>query len=504
MNSTQRVPTKASAVPVVAPVGAALDGRTFDPLPFGVVPHTPLYPFQHEGVAALININAHALLDDRGLGKTVQAITAARARIIACNLHRVIFICSADMLCQWEQELRTHAPDIALCVLGGKPKGSRVWHSGTPFYLINYELLARSKGDDYANMCNELMKRIEYGMVLDESDAIRTSTSNTSKRLRSLSRSTYGPSWRVILTSTLIAEGAENVWAQVEFLLPGYFGSYADFERKYLIITKQIFNGATRKKVVGYKNLPALHKSIESISTRRLKDELDLGLPTKQVITTQVRATKEASECKRIARALMDEIGKLSGPVALDQVAVKHPSIMRLIVDLQKQSAVGAKLDLLKARIKETPYKGIVWCYHRSVAEQVHKAINGSVLIYGGMSKKWQISTRGEFRDNPKCQVLVATLDALSTGHNIQEASWAFYLQLNWKLASWVQSQDRIHRIGQMRRVLIEVPLLDTSLDDYIFNLLRWKEGKAAEGMDGAKALALARQRLGEYLKQRF
>ena len=64
-----------------------------------------LYPFQSEGVRFLRDRPSAYLADEMGLGKTVQAIMAARLRMMTMEAPVVTVICPASVVRQWRKEI---------------------------------------------------------------------------------------------------------------------------------------------------------------------------------------------------------------------------------------------------------------------------------------------------------------------------------------------------------------------------------------------------------------
>jgi len=147
-------------------------------------------------------------------------------------------------------------------------------------------------------------------------------------------------------------------------------------------------------------------------------------------------------------------------------------------------SATGVKIELLKDRMADIGSPVVVWCYHREVCESIAKVLKGSRFIHGGVTGKNRNSILDEF-DEGGVNALVCTMDSMRESHNLT-ASWhAFYMQISWKLLNWTQTLKRIDRIGQRKGVVIDVPILDCSIDRYIYNNVMGKCFDAAQAQDG-------------------
>lgn len=126
--------------------------------------------------------------------------------------------------------------------------------------LINYEKVWRDKQYD---------KDFDI-VVLDESHKIAHRTSKQSKFcMKYAKRSKY----RYILSGTPLGQGRlEDLYAQMEFLMPGFFGKYSNFESRYCVI-KQL-PGTFVRIIIGYRNKEELVERIKPYSSSLTLDDI--------------------------------------------------------------------------------------------------------------------------------------------------------------------------------------------------------------------------------------
>jgi hypothetical protein len=111
--------------------------------PFGPLEwHGTLFPYQLEGVQALLSRDALLLADDMGLGKTVQAVAALRVLAVQRRMEAALVIVRASLLAQWRREIRTWAPELRTSTVHG-PAAERAyqWSAAAHVYLTTYETL---------------------------------------------------------------------------------------------------------------------------------------------------------------------------------------------------------------------------------------------------------------------------------------------------------------------------------------------------------------------------
>ena len=114
--------------------------------------------------------------------------------------------------------------------------------------------------------------------------------------------------------------------------------------------------------------------------------------------------------------------------------------------------------------INKSTKKTVIFTPFLEVANYVNDELNkkgiGSVKIVGNVSNRMDIINKFKFDDS--IDVLVATVQTLSTGVTLTEADQMFFLGVPYRKADFDQACDRIHRIGQTKDVSIYVVLLKT------------------------------------------
>ena len=93
-----------------------------------------LFPYQLDGVRALLQRDALLLADDMGLGKTIQAIAALRILVLQRRAERALVVAPAGLLAQWREAISRWAPELRLSTVRG-PAVERVWQWRTPAHV---------------------------------------------------------------------------------------------------------------------------------------------------------------------------------------------------------------------------------------------------------------------------------------------------------------------------------------------------------------------------------
>ena len=131
----------------------------------------------------------------------------------------------------------------------------------------------------------------------------------------------------------------------------------------------------------------------------------------------------------------------------------------------------------------------MVFTQHRSVVAALHEAIEGSVVVQGGMGDAAKTAAVDAFQNDDQCLVLIGNATAAGVGLNLTAGRHTVHVQLGWNAASLTQCEDRCHRIGQTRDVVSHIvfPDLDgaESVTERMYHLISAKHGVSSEVIDG-------------------
>ena len=109
-------------------------------------------------------------------------------------------------------------------------------------------------------------------------------------------------------------------------------------------------------------------------------------------------------------------------------------------------------------------------------------------MIYGGTSKEVPNLLK-QFKTDKKVNPLIATMQTLSTGVTLTEANQVIFVNRPWRQADYVQSSDRVHRIGADTECFIKTLTLDTgeepNLSTSMKDILDWSRELNETIVDG-------------------
>ena len=355
--------------------------------------------------------------------------------------------------------------------------------------IMNVDAFSTEKGVEFAAKflrCHRTM------MAIDESTTIKNPDAKRSKNICSLGRHAK---YRRILTGSPITKSPLDLYKQCEFLDESLldFTSYLAFRSRYAILKTMNFGSHSAKVPVGYKNLQELSDKISLFSDRVLKEDcLDLPDYTyqKRIIQLSKEQQKLYDQMKQVALAQMD--GKLMTTstalvqlMRLQQITCGHFKADDGTLKIIKNERIPALMNILE----EVEGKAIIWAHWRhdidSIVKAIEKTYPGSVMTYyGSTSTADRAKAIKEIQDpNSKIRFLVGTPQTGGYGITLTEANVMIYYSNGYDLEKRTQSEARINRIGQKRKMTYIDILCEKTVDERIVKALRKKINIASEVM---------------------
>ena len=472
----RRAPGAAAAQEQAAVASRAPDSSFAVPVPDGLA----LLPFQRAGVAYVMDSWARGtgalLADEMGLGKTVQAIGAmnvlgaSSAREDDCG--PVLIVCPNTLKENWRFELQRW-----LC-----PRRSvGVQYAGKPWcdaqvIVINYDIISR-----YA----EQIAATPWGMlVCDEAHylcnpkAARTKAVNAIQARRLLYMTGTPMSNRPLELLSLISRLAPGQWKDWPYKM-----RYCGAKQIQVVLpprTKRHQNGRIERLPGG----PALvwdfsgsshEQELQArlrgtILVRRLKADVMQELPPK--IRRIVLLPSDEVE------GLLWEERNLAGQVAdrieqaetLDFEAASSALREAETVGFRVMSAVRARLGLAKVPhavefIREALAEGpvVLFLHHVEAVAAVAAEFPGAAIVTGATPAQDRMAEVGRFQSGAT-DLFIGNL-AAAEGITLTRSAHVVIAEPQWNPAKTLQQEDRCHRKGQERGVLVSYLVFDRSLD---------------------------------------
>jgi len=451
---------------------------------FNYSPKTTPYPHQVEAIEYITNKVNVSLFDEQGLGKTKIVIEALCNNMEQGIIDCALIICKKSLIENWKDEIEIHS-HLKYIVLRGSVNEKGLKFMGySHFYIINYESVIGE-----VERLKMFLKIKKMAIVLDESHKIKNPDAKITEvilQLKDLAKK------RIIISGTPIANKPLDLWAQFYFLDNGTLlgSNYEEFKKLYSIDIKNDDLPAQKEKFNTLRNI------ILSNSIRRLKKDV-LELPEKTYIDKYVQIEGQQKIIyDQLKMELYIEITNINGNKIIDESEEVLKKLLRLaqiasnpfLVDkgYKETPAKFPLLDMLIENIVEQKEKAIVWSSFVENIRILYKRYkkNGSLMLYGDIPIEQRNEIVKQFRNNDEFKVLIANPAAAREGLTLTSANNAIYLDRNFNLVDYLQSQDRIHRISQTKECKIYKLIAKNTIDEYIDEII-YKKHKLAEYIQG-------------------
>lgn len=469
-------------------------------------------PFAHqlEGVRRLIAAPNFALFDEMGVGKSKQIVDAACALAEAGEVSLLLIVCPASVKTVWldrelgEVQRYTWVPTYV------EEFSSRNLELGNGVFVetklhvvvVSYEFIRQ---EHRRQELIRFVRRQKTWLVLDESSYIKSPRAQQTKAVLALR-----PACRraTILNGTPIANNVLDLYCQFAALDKQILGfsSYYAFRARHANM-----GGYLNKQVIGFRNVEEVERKVAPFVLRREKRDC-LDLPDKIRSRAEVALTSETWSLYKQMRD--DMVAWLANEPSITNHAVVK--ILRLsqitsgflggFVDPDDPTSTKPReisdektvflLNWLADRFSEDPTRRIVvWCRFRAeIARLFERATSGRYFhlgrilrLEGEQSRKEREESVAMFHpDNRdgKGALLIAQPAAGKFGLNFSGATMCPYLSNDYNLLTRLQSEDRLHRPGQLwpvyvLDVLATGPKGQKTVDHHVTKALSRKENLA-------------------------
>ncbi|WP_310964817.1 DEAD/DEAH box helicase [Nocardioides terrisoli] len=436
------------------------------------------------------------LADEPGLGKTAQALLAARA----ADAYPLLVVAPNVVKTNWAHEAELWTPKRTATVIHGDGEDIDGF---ADIIIVNYEVLDRHVG-----WLGDLGFR---GMVVDEAHFIKNKTSKRSQHVLQLSERIQHRTARPLLmalTGTPLINDIEDFRAIWQFL-----GWINDKAPRAELMDALEDNGLTPLDPGFY---AAARTSVIDLGiVRRRKVDVAADIPARRIADVPVelddqvgRSIREAERelARRLVARYDTAIATRSAGARVD--GIDHDLVRQVAtweLDDTSDSSGGenvfsmvrrigqAKAELAAdyaAQLARNVGKLVFFAKHIDVMDLAEETFAQRGIRYASIRGNQTTAVRQRnvdaFTDDPDVAIVVCSLTAAGVGINLQVASNVVLAELSWTDAEQTQAIDRVHRIGQSEPVTAWRIIAAQTIDTKIADLIDSKAGLAARALDGS------------------
>jgi SNF2 family DNA or RNA helicase len=437
-------------------------------------------------VGRLLSLAHGANFSVPGAGKTTSLLACYEALRARDGIDRLLVVAPKNAFLAWEDEVTECFPDpnrrpSVRRIAGGATRALAALDEDPEIALITYQFLPNVLTD-----VKLWSTRNATHIVLDESHRAK-SGANGVYALAALQLSGTARR-RDILSGTPMPNSPEDLRAQIEFLWPG----------------QRILPETKLRTDSGDSTIREVQQSVAPLYVRTTKRELQLPPLSPTPVHVELGPLQRElyellrSEAKRIAHKLpagdMRLLRKLGQHVMVMLEAASNPMLLASLDSLselrgadassasvwellrecaqKEQPAKVAKVVELvdDALASNSSHKVLIWTSFVQNVLLLERLLarHGPVTLYGAIAtgSDEDFDTREgrirRFHEDQTCRVMIANPAACGEGISLHRACHhAIYLDRTFNAAHYLQSIDRIHRLGLRQDVPMRVDILE-------------------------------------------
>ena len=440
---------------------------------------------------------------EMGTGKSKVLLDNAAVLYDKGKINGVLIVAPKGVYKNWyDSEIPTHLPNhifkkTVLWKTSDKSQKQKnilntLFETGTELHilLMNVEAFSSADGPAFAY---KFLSAHNAMIAIDESTTIKTPTTKRTKNIIALREMAK---YRRILTGSPVTKSPLDLFSQCEFLDPWLLGhqSYWTFKARYAVTRKIQVQGRQVEIVVGYRNLGELSEKIKPFSKRILKEDC-LDLPEKTYVKHYVELTEEQKKVYKQMKA--EAIAFLDGKMQSSATVMTQLMRLHQITCGHFTADDGTIKDLPCSRLTElmnilenVEGKTIIWSHYTHDVKRIIQKIkevygeNSVVDYFGETDTDARSKNIKRFQNDDECRFFVGTTHTGGYGITLTAGSNMVYFSNGYDLEKRQQSEARIDRIGQTRKMTyIDIMSQDT-IDERIVKALRNKVDIANTIMD--------------------
>ena len=442
-----------------------------------------LRPYQHQGFNWLAFLYEHRLggllADDMGLGKTLEALALmchTKSRGLTDTPYLVV--APTSVVQNWVAECARFAPGLRAVMVT-----ETMARRSTP-------LAGLAAGADVVVTSYSLF-RLEYadyeaiawaGLFLDEAQFAKNRASQAYRRAKMLP-----VSFKVAMTGTPMENNLMELWSLLSITAPGLFSSPDRFAEYYRVPIEKHADG---------ERLDQLRRRLRPLMLRRTKDQVERDLPDKQEQVLEMDLNPRHKKMyqtylqreRQKVLGLIGDMTKNRFEIFRSLTLLRQASLDISLVDDAHAGVPSTKLDALMEMLGDIVTDGhrvlVFSQFTRFLALARHRIRAAGIdhcYLDGRTRNRPAVIT--EFRTGA-APVFLISLKAGGFGLNLTEADYCILLDPWWNPASEAQAVDRVHRIGQTRKVMVYRLVAKGTIEEKVMALKARKAALFANVID--------------------
>ena len=421
-----------------------------------------LKDYQVENISKMSSMAGAATFSVPGAGKTTEVLAYHALRSGLSSPFLVIAPLNA--FSAWEEGIaECYGNDHNLTRLSSRNIEVELSNLDNKKFIINYDQVSI---EENLFLLQQFLMDKECPLYIDESHRIKNSIS---KRYLAISRLAIHASDKVIMTGTPMPQSTEDLVSQYNAIYPE--DPILD-EQEAVERFKPIFVRTPKNRL----GLPEL------IINEPIKVQMNpIQSEIYQLLIGEICALH--SELNLSSRAYLRDLGKpilrllmfLSNPsLVKDYLIEKEPNLASSLIEEGNGPKVDKACELARDLV-DRGEKVLIWSSFRENVEIVSELLDdlGSEFIHGGVKVGneddifYREGKIKKFKEDKNTNILVANPASAGEGISLHMVCHnAIYIDRTFNAAQYIQSQDRIHRIGLPQDQKTNIHLIQLAIDE--------------------------------------
>ena len=435
---------------------------------------------QSRNVSLLAAIPAGATFSVPGAGKTTEALATFVCRAELGD--RLLVVAPKNAFAAWDEQFESCLPSWGekFVRLRKSDKIPGQLRTDPRFMIIGYQQLARVH-----ELISEHLAGRRAHVFLDESHRIKGINNVSTDAVLSFS---HLPVSKLVMSGTPMPQSPADLLPQFHFLFPEIRAT----EEDVVELVKPIYV-RTNKTELGLPPVTRLRKTLVMDPLQARLYELIKSEVAREA--AQALGQKSRQAFRNLGRSVTRVLQFVSNPALLArEIAFAHSDELAAAL----AEGRGPKLRYVVKRARQLAREGkkvLIWSTFVDNVEHLAASLQdlGAVYIHGGVDAgdEGDDDTReGKirlFHDDPSVMAMIANPAAAGEGISLHTVCHhAIYLDRNFNAAQYLQSEDRIHRLGlpPEQSTVIEIVECAGTVDETVRQRLEFKVGQMAAALE--------------------
>ncbi|MFR4448197.1 MAG: helicase-related protein [Megamonas funiformis] len=435
---------------------------------------TRLYEYQSKAVDKLSKLKVGALYMEQGTGKTRTALEIIKNKIDKGKAEVILWLCPCSVKNNLKEDIEKHTGDLP-----------------TENNIIIRGIESLSSSDRLYLQLLELVKNYKVYLIVDESNLVKNKLAIRTERIIEISSFCK---YKMILNGTPISKNEADLFAQwyiLDWRILGYksFYSFAANHLEYKKVRLPSGREITTDQIIRVLNVDYLTEKIAPYTYQIKKDEVLKDLKPKKYhmryFCLDDLQEDEYYETKELF--LFNVVDWRSETIFKLFSALQHiTSGKRILSAPEKRMRTekmytwenNPRIQCLKRVIEEIGNdKCIIFAKYQDEIKDIKFLLDSMnktfVEFTGEIRPKQRQQNRIEFKNH--VQFMLANKQCGAYGLNLQFCHNIIFYSNDFDLATRLQAEDRVHRIGQEKTVNIYDICCEYTIDVFIANCLQNK-----------------------------